>query len=374
MQNNIFCPGGSNSQTGSAVSLRYPNSVIHNSGETIADVEALIGSKPGPYVVPIWNSHQGEIPAAMYVWNLIEEAKVKIADIWGKQIEFWYVRKSSTPTECKVLGSVAVAETQCSEFFLTNGFELKKYPLTTAAFEGYRNGDELGGVLVAPGQGENEVGYEIINETTANPNNFTTFVKFSDAIDETIQSEFFLTGIAIRPLKVVLGEAEQSLFDNLFSEKSHINEVQKLIFVIKRSSKVGLLFEGQKLYSGDLLDAEELETSDIVVHEDAGKLSQLYSSELATLFQTNFTSLVDGDFVLHRGVNSCLFACPSLGLFTHGYEEETVEPVVRFYINKFFELIDNGVECTLDQKAFFEKHLQAWREKRSEFIEFKIVN
>lgn len=374
MQNDIFCPGGSNSQTGTAVSIRYPNSLIHNSGETISDVEALIGQKPGPYVVPIWNSHQGEIPAAMFVWNLVEEAKVKIADIWGKQIEFWFIKKNPSSNDSKLLGSVVVAETQCSEFFSENGFKLKKYPLTTAAFEGYRNGDELGGVLVAPGHGEIEVGYEIINKTTANPNNFTTFVKFSDVMDKTIESEFYLTGIAIRPLKVVLGEAEQSLFDNLFSEKSHINEVQKLIFVIKRSSKVGLLFEGQKLYSGDLLDAEELETSDIIVHEDAGKLSQLYSCELATLFQANFPHLIEEDFVLHRGVNSCLFACPPLGLFTHGYEEETVEPVVRFYINKFFELIDNGVECTSDQKSFFEKHVQAWLEKRSEFIKFKIVN
>jgi len=374
MSNYIYCPGGPNSQTGTAISLRYQNTSIHSSGEKITDVESQLVTNPGPYVVPIWNSHQGEIPAATYVWNLIEESKVKISDLWAKQIEFWFVRKTNSQHEnSNLVGSVPVAGTQCSNFFVINNFTLQPYPLTTVAFDGYRNGDILNGVLVAPGQGENEDGYEVVSKETANQNNFTSFVKLAPTIDAQIQSDIFLTGVAMRPLKVFLGEAEQSFFDSIFNSAEKIEDIPKLIFVIKRTAKVGLLFEGQKIYSGDLLDAEELDASDIAIYEEAGKMTQLYSSELKGLFESTFTSLISDDFILHLGVNSCLFACPILGLYTHGYEVETVEPVVRFYINKFFELIDAGVQCRADQLAFFERHKDSWNEKRSEFIEFKII-
>lgn len=370
----IYCPGGQNSQTGTAVKQRWPEIEIHNAGEKITDVEVAIqNNQPGPYAVPIWNSHQGEVPPAVFVWNLIEDARVKLSAIWAKQIEFWQLKKKEHSSDNNIVGSVLVARTQCSFFLRQNNFELKDYPLTTVAFDSYKNGAELHSVLVAPGQGEDDPHFDIINKQTANPNNFTTFVKLSPFHATSEETSIFLSAVAMRPLKVNLGEAERSFFDSIFNSVTNITEVPKLIFVLKREAKVGLLFEGEKIYSGDFLDAEEIEANDIAVYENAGALNRLYSEELYEMFNNTFQDLISEDFIIHQGVNSCLFICPELGLCTHGYEIETVEPVVRFYINKFFELIDAGVTCSESQQAFFEKHKANWQDKRSEFIQFKTI-
>lgn len=370
----ISCPGGANSQTGNAVRQRYPKAQIANCGK-ISEVQIKLDDNGGPYVVPIWNSHEGEVTDADYVWNLIEKAKIKISDIWAKRIEFWFVRRTGATITHGKIGSVKVARTQCSNFLNRNNVELVQCSLTTAAHDEYRQGAEWDGVLVAPGQGENDVDFEVNNKQTANANNFTTFVKLVSSrepiVDET--ATVWLSGVSMRPLNSNLGDAEQSFFEQLFESAKDFNEIPKLIFVFKRTAKVGLLFEGTRLYAGDLLDAEELETGDISIYEEAGAMSKLYTEELHNLFKQEFPPLLQDDFILHRGVSTCLFACPILGLYTHGYEEETVGPVVRFYINKLIELIDNGAKCTPEQAQFFERHKDAWEENKSEFMQFKVV-
>lgn len=375
MQNQtISCPGGSTSQTGTAVRLRYPDAQITDCG-TIPQVPEKLSTDGGPYVVPIWNSHQGEVQAADYVWNLVEKAKIKISDIWAKRIEFWFVRRTSYTAFHGKIGSVVVAQTQCSNFLSSNNAELIRCDLTTTAHQEYREGADWDGVLVAPDQGENEVGYEVASKQTANANNFTTFVNLVSAHESTIDetATVWLSGVAMRPLKTCLGDAEQSFFEQLFESVRNVNAVPKLIFVFNRIAKVGLLFEGPRLYPGDLLDAEELENGDISIYEEAGTMSKLYTEELNELFKQEFPALLQDDFVLHHGIKTCLFACPPLGLYTHGYEIETVEPVVRFYISKLIELIDKGAQCSKEQMLFFERHKEAWQNKKSEFMQFKIV-
>ncbi len=370
----ISCPGGESSQTGAAVSQRYPNALMSNCG-TIPDVQKKLETEDGPFVVPIWNSHQGEVKAADYVWNLIEKAKIKITDIWAKRIEFWFVRRIDSTTVYGKIGSVTVAQTQCSNFLSLRKAELVHCSLTTTAHEEYRKGAEWDGVLVAPGQGENEVGFEVNDKQAANANNFTTFVKLasSNQYSTNKSNHAVLSGVAMRPLNAYLGDAEQSFFEQLFDTTNDLNEIPKLIFVFKRTAKVGLLFEGAPLYAGDLLDAEELEQGDILIYEEAGSMPKLYTDELATLFRQQFPSLIAQDFFIHHGVNTCMFACPTLGLYTHGYEVETVEPVVRFFISKLFELIDNGAKCTPIQALFFEKYKVKWQESKSEFMEFETI-
>lgn len=370
----ISCPGGSSSQTGTAVNERYPNAQISNSGR-IAEVQQKLDVGQDAYVVPIWNSHQGEVKEADYVWNLIQTASIKIHDIWAKRIEFWFVRRVDATNAYGKIGSVVVAETQCSCFLHKKQAQLIRYPLTTDAHEAYRNGAELDGVLVAPGQGKNEVGFEVVETETANGNNFTTFVKLTSSHGANFDegARIWISGVSMRPLNTTLGEAEQSFFSKLFESANCLEDIPKLIFVFDRTSKVGLLFEGVPLYPGDLLDAEEIEAGDISVYEEAGRLSQLYTTELSGLFNKEFSDLIKDDFILHSGVNTCLFACPTLNIYTHGYKIETVEPVVRFYISKLFELIDNGAKCSSIQKSFFDKHKVDWMEKGSGFIKFKLI-
>ncbi len=170
-----------------------------------------------------------------------------------------------------------------------------------------------------------------------------------------------------------LGDAEQSFFEELLDAVADVNDIPKLIFVLKRTAKVGLLFEGVRLHAGDLLDADEEESADISVYEEAGAMANFYTEELQDLFAKEFPDLQDEDFILHRGVNTCLFACPPLGLYTHGFEIETVELVVRFYISKLFQCWDNGAKCTQVQAKFFKRYKKAWEEKRSKFMRFKVI-
>jgi len=371
----ICCPGGESSQTGGAVRKRYPNTQIKDCGK-IPDVSKNFEIEGGQYVVPIWNSHQGEIGAANFVWNLIEEARVRLSDIWAQRIEFWLVQRSGNSSSTGKIGSVLVAQTQCSKFLKKRHAELIQRDLTTTAHAEFRKGAEWDGVLVAPGQGENEVGFEVADKHTANANNFTTFVKLSSVHEAAHEKDVsvWLSGVAMRPLNNYLGEPEQTFFEQMFSPANDLNDIPRLIFVFKRTAKVGLLFEGARLYTGDLLNAEQIENGDISIYEEAGATAGYYTEELRSLFAHEFPVLLNDDFVLHRGVTTCLFACPLLGIFTHGYDVETVEPVFRFYISKLFELIDNGARCTPEQSALFDRHKDSWQTSGSEFIRFKIVD
>lgn len=371
----VFCPGGATSQTGAAASERYPGITIESCGK-IPDVPPLLETNDGPYVIPMWNSHEGEVKAADYVWNHIEEAKIRLSDVWAKRIEFWFLKRSGAKTSHGKIGSVGVAATQCSSFFRKQKAKLEPYALTTVAFEEYRKGAALDGVLIAPGQGENDAAFQVVSKETANPNNFTSFVRFvpsrSFAVDDDAVSSR-MTGVTMRPFDVFLRDAEQSFFERLLGEVKDLKDFPKLVFVLKRTAKVGLLFEGARLYAADLLDAEEMDSSEIAIFEDAGATATLYSDELRSLFKQHFPALTKDDFILHRGVNTCLFACPPLGLYTHGYQVETVEPVVRFYISKLFHLLDEGVKCSPAQTRFFGRHKKAWQAKGSDFIQFTTV-
>jgi len=375
----IFCPGGSGSQTGEAVKKRYPKSNIQTCGDSIANVPQLLETNTGPYVIPIWNSHQGEIQAANFVWNQIEEAKIKLADLWAKSIQFWFVSRTGDRTSHREIGSVPVAETQCSGFLKRRGAKLKPYSLTTVAFTEYRTGAALDGVLVAPGQGENDANYKVVSKKTANPNNFTSFVRLAPvrAHREDIKAGSRLTGVTMRPLGVSLKDAEQSFFAEMLGTAKDLKDIPKLIFVLKRTAKIGLLFEGPQLYASDLLDAEDTERGDVRIHEDVGAIAKPYAEELHELFQREFPNLQREHFILHRGAggNTCLFACPALGLYTHGYEIETIEPVIRFYISKLFQRWNQGdLDCTPVQAKFFQRYKSSWQKKGAEFIKFKEIS
>lgn len=371
----ICCPGGENSQTGNAVRKRYAQIKIV-ACETIPKVKESLEKNGGAHVVPMWNSHQGEIEAANFVWNLIEDEKIKLSDLWAQRIEFWLVQRKGTTSSYGKIGSVKVAQAQCSNFLEKINAELEPRGLTTIAHDEFRNGAKWDGALVAPNQGENEDGFVVANKQTANANNFTTFVKLAPANEPMREMDHpvWLSGVAMRPLNDYLGDSEQSFFEQMFSSANQLSDIPKLLFVLKRTAKVGLIFEGARLYAADLLSAEEIESNDISIYEKAGMTPGHYTDELRNLFTQEFPALLANDFILHRGVNTCLFACPTLGIFSHGYEVDTVEPVFCFYISKLFELIDNGAKCTPEQTQLFEQHKDAWMEKGSNFIQFKVID
>ena len=160
-QSIVCCPGGESSQTGSAANERYPKKTIKDCG-LISAVPDLLNSNNGPFAIPIWNSNQGEIISAEYVWDHIEQEAIKIFDIWPKSIEFWYVVKTASNKKCGKIGSVIVAKTQCKNFLIEQKADLLEYKLTNYAYDDYKLGVEMDGVLVAPGQGENDAGFKVL--------------------------------------------------------------------------------------------------------------------------------------------------------------------------------------------------------------------
>lgn len=372
MSYKMYCPGGHASQTGVATAMRYDDIDIISSCEKISELLKKLDSSFGPHVIPIWNSHQGSITPAEFIWDLIEDSKIKIYDLWPKKIEFWHVKRNGSKSAFGKVGSVQVAETQCSNYFLENSIELAPYGLTTTAFDDYKSGAKLDGVLIAP-QTNLEPGFECVSIATANLYNFTSFITFMVEDRLTEEYEIYLTAVMIMPIDDGLGDVEQALFEGLFSRASHINEIHRLTYVVSRTGRTGLLFEGAKLFAGDILDADQISNNNIGFYEEVGVLEKSYSDELRDFFDEKFQNLNNSDFILHVGQASCMFACPLLGIYTHGYDVATVEPVVRFYISQFFEAIYNGIECTKEQMELFNRHKNTWESNQSNFIVFTQV-
>lgn len=370
----MYCPGGPASQTGVAASERYPGLPIETCGR-IQDIVVRLATCDGPFIVPIWNSHEGEIQAAEYVWDRLQKAEIKITDLWAKMIDFWYVRRVGAATSHGVVGSVVVARAQCSGFLKQEGFKLAECALTTVAIEQYRKGADWDGALVAPGFPEDDPECEVVSKAIANPNNFTSFVRLIPSrVFNPPGGAVWITGVTMRSFEgPSLGDAEQSFFERLLDGVHDLDSMPRLIFVLRRTAKVGLLFEGTKVAAGDVLDAEEMEAGEIVVHEEAGAGERLYTDELDALFEGSCPRLRDGDFIRHEGVKTCLFACPPLRVYTHGFDAKAVEPVVRFYINKLFQLLDEGAKCTPAQRKFFKRHRRDWQADGSGFMEFERV-
>lgn len=368
-----FCPGGLNSQTGTAALERYTDIELTDCGD-IAGIPERMKMEQGTYVFPVWNSHQGEIAAACHFWDRIESELITITDLWPKRIEFCWLRKKRQDGPHGKIGSVIVAETQCSNFLSERGFTLEKYKLTTLALQAYEAGAKLDGVLVVPKQYDEQ--YEVVQLRTANDHNFTSFVAVkpvSGMLQDEGNSKTWITGVKMAAFRESLGESEQSFFNQLFSSARNIDDLPRLMFVIQRTANVGLLFEGLKLKAADLLDAEEIDQGRVSVYENAGLIDRKYSMELENLFDAEFPSLLSSDFIVHRGVKTCLFACPTLGVFTHGYEVDAVEPVVRFLIGSLFNLIESGINCSEGQKQFFERFREVWLEQGSNFIQFSEI-
>ena len=42
--------------------------------------------------------------------------------------------------------------------------------------------------------------------------------------------------------------------------------------------------------------------------------------------------------------------------------------------DKIFEFIDNEGSCSKSEKTFFNRYKRSWKEKRSEFMEFTIID
>ncbi len=359
---------------------------IYWKDKSFDDIKKELVEKAVLSVLPMWNSHKGEIRFS-HVLEMLFQKQVRLYTLWSNGIVFECIVKDDIGFEqITKITSVHVASEQCSLFIEKTKAEFIAKGATTDAVEEFKNNPEINAALCAPGQNE---GFKVLSDNVANPLNFTTFALLgcADSINWTeeewgsfigrmnnLSSVYYGVQMPIR--SVAFSDDQKKLFDDLTDEAMSINDVPKIIFVTKRTTdQCGLLIESSTSVLPDYILNEDGNSTEIEVIQDIGVSHYAYTEKIYDFLNDKFTSEIKHDFIRHSSLqnDTCFFACPKLEILIHGFEEEVVEPVMRQVVDKYFELIENGIGRTDAQLAFFEKHKDAYYEHGPDFIKFADV-
>jgi len=371
---------GKSSQTGLAAAKRFPSLPIEGGKESFDEIARIISREDSLAVLPVWNSHEGEIPKTK-VLELVFDNGMKIQELWAGIIKFeCIVKKANQKKIIKSVISVRVARTQCSSFLKNVSFV--GLESTTEACEQFRNRNNIDALLCAPGQYIN-TGTAKLKDDVANPTNFTSFVlignvdwhqwsvaKWNSLRRYGLPKKSIFSGIEMPIPYPTLTEEQHELFDNLTRDARSVDEIPKIVLIFKRGpARCGMLIESSNMELSTSI-TEEGYVSDISIKTDLGKASKQYSNLTLVFVKKEFKKSFSHDFIKHIGTQTCLFSCPALNIITHGFDTLVVEQVTRNIITKYFELIDKGLACSLTQKRFFNKYKRTYYAKGSNFIDF----
>lgn len=336
-------------------------------------------------VLPMWNSHKGEIVPS-HVIELLFQQKIRLYSVWPAMIDFTCLTRLDEDEydKIKTIISVDVAEAQCSQFIEGLGATLLARDSTLDAYKEFKKDKDIDAVLCTSEQNLDE--FNVAKDNAANPMNFTTFAltgnlattewtsdEWGSLYQEITPQVGVYFGVQMPIRNVAFSDDQKALFDALTDEAITVNELPRVLFVTRRTpDQCGLLIEGADLILPDDILTEDGLSTEIEVIQDIGEANKKYTEKIHSFLNDKFSSEVDHDFIRHKSIkdNTCFFACPKLEVLIHGFEEDVVEPVMRQVIDKYFELIENGIECTDVQRAFFEKHKDAYYEHGPDFIEF----
>lgn len=333
--------------------------------------------------LPMWNSHKGEIRFSN-VLEMLFQKQIKLYSLWANLIVFECIVKDGIGIDqITKITSVHVAEEQCSQFIEERKAEFFPEEATTDAFKEFDNNPEINAALCAPGQSE---GYEVLRDNVANPINFTTFAilgctdseKWTDAQWGSFEGRMsnpsnVYYGVQMPIRSVAFSDDQKTLFNDLTNEAMSIDEIPKIIFVTERTTdQCGLLIESSTSVLPNNILTEEGNSTEIEVIQDIGNSHSAYTNKIYSFLNDKLSQVLTYDFIKHGSAinNTCFFACPTLGIIIHGFEDKIVESVMRQVVDKYFELYVNGINCTGEQRAFFDKHIEDYYDKGSEFINF----
>lgn len=372
---------GSSSQTGLAARGEFPEIEVFGNKETFDEIAELLRTKAILAVLPMWNSHEGEIIKAR-VLELLFDKKARLYRMWPKSIQFECLTRSTGTI--RTLISVAVAETQCSKFISEIGAVFIPVASTVEACEKFNTDTTIDALLCAPGQ--NKAKFEMVKPDAANPLNFTTFGLLGGNLTEQWSEEEWGTLSTARkprqgiyfgvqmPIRTLSSEDQEALLDALMGEARTFDEMPRVLFVTKRKPGLcGLLIEAQQdILTHDIL-TEQGYSEEITIVPNIGETNSPYALKVKELIGRLCPEYTNA-FIRHRGKQTCFYACPPLDIVTHGFEEEVVEPVVRQIVNKCFELYDRSAfTYTPAQGVFFEKYKPQYYERGKDFIEFQDI-
>lgn len=388
--NRVIVYKGKDSQTGTATRKRYPSLSFEGKDEDFEKIINITKSEPALGVLPIWNSHVGKITLReTHLFKNLFDQDIRFEDIWPEKIEFQVLARKNTPKELKPIISVGVARIQCSDFLKKNKIncddkkEFIPMDSTVDAYKAFLENDKIMAILRVPSEFNGDEVREITSDA-ANPYNFTTFALFGGQnhnyrggnkwkVLEAIVSpkDNNLIGIEMPIPDPILSDEQSTLLDEIFNQASHVDLLPKVIFVFNKSeSECGVLLEISKKYALPSTASDSGSSTNIFIKQNLGETKGQYREAIFNLLELKFSKVLNEDFVKHLGERTCFFACPTLNIMTHGFNEEIVESVVRTIIFKYFQLIDGNMPCTAKQMAFFKKYERKYRDMGDRFVNF----
>lgn len=351
--------------------------------KSFEDIKKTLVQEDSLAVLPMWNSHKGEIHLSRALEMIFEE-QVKLYTLWPAMIRFQCLTRAEEKNAIKKVISVSVAEAQCSNFLQALGAKFLARPSTVQAYDEFRRDSSIDAVLCAPGQ--NQDGFNVLFENVANSMNFTTFslsgcIGSADWSPECWGSLYekltpkiaVYFGVQMPIRRVAFSEDQKALFEQLTDDAASIDEIPKILFVTRRTpDQCGLLIEANRKVLPDDILSEVGYSTEITVLQDIGETHSRYTEKAHEFLKKECSSEINHDFLRHKSIENetCFFACPPLGILIHGFEGEIVEPVMRLIVDKYFELYANGIACSEPQRAFFKKYLKAYFKDGMNFINF----
>jgi len=334
-------------------------------------------------VLPVWNSHEGEITNSRVI-ELLMEGKAILHKLWPKQIEFECVARVKQEKQIRTVISVPVAEAQCSTFIKRLNAKFVDGGSTVKSHEQFVDDAKFDAVLCVPGTGKKP--FVILHRNVANDVNFTTFAVIGNVATREWVKEWGALSPLFRPtvcsfvavelsLFSVTSDEDQTVFFNeLTSAVKTSADLPRIVFAARRApDRCGLIVESTFGQLPENILSEDGYTSEIRILPRVGSGPERYGRRVHEFLGQKFPRALKHAFVRHIGTKPCFFACPALGMLTHGYDLAVVEPVVRRYIAKWFQLVDDGLTCTNQERKFFEKYRMAYYTSAETFFEFKTV-
>lgn len=370
------------SQTGVAFKSEFSDIVFDDNQLGFDEIHLEIQRESLIASLPIWNSHVGEIEISHALTMLFNE-QARLYYLWPSRIIFECLIKNVSCSS-KNLISVKVAKQQCSDFIKKGNYNFIEKGSSVEAYEIFKADETILGVLSAPGA--NIDGFKLLEKDAANPINFTTFgilgsydsEKWSESdwgsLSKSVSpSNRIFTAIQM-PLSNVLTESQEELFDSLVEDANSVHDIPKIIFVSRyEHSKCRLLIEGATNIPPYVIGDSGAD-SDIKIITNIGNAKDDYSKKAYDLIE-GILDISNMDFIEHLGVNTCFYACPALGIITHGFEKESTELIVRHLIKKHFELLSQlGMsDNPQDSEKLYLKYKEEFQMHGKDFIKFTPV-
>lgn len=359
---------GRYSQTGVATSKRFDEIEIPEKDErSFEEIREDLSAHDNKAVLPIWNYHVGEIEPS-HVFEMIFEMNMRVYSLWPSRIIFLCLSGNADDEVAgKDVLSIGVAETQCSDYIHSNQLRfVKDIGSTTQAYEMFSDNPQDKLVLCSPDMNKDE--FNIVSSDASNPLNFTVFGVLAPGSSkdrgfnwDPFKVEDFNGGRVYSSLEFsardFLSEEQQGLFSEIFNYSEN-DDIPKIIFigVDDHSSKYRIILESK--YG---LDDASLDEINLV--GDIGSSVNEYFDEVVSALPSDV--FLDEDRIYkHVGTKTCFFACPALGIVTHGYEETLAENMFRLYLGERIDRIDGRdlSASTSEEIRFYDRYISSYKD------------